>query len=121
MSEELRVDDLIVQNLTHARKVVADVLNIQDIAELADWVSVLSAMRGLPINAMDELGGPVIEKMFNSFGFDPKVKEHRNKMQPFQDIIALALQDCMQLLMQNMQRQQQAGQALRAGQGQLLT
>lgn len=120
MSEQLRVDDLIVQNLQKAQSAVMEAMNLTEIEELAEWTHVLAAMRGLPEQTMVQLGVPLIEKCFEAFNADPKTKEGRAKMKPHQDIIALCLQDCLHLVMQNMNRQAQAAHALRSGQGSIL-
>jgi hypothetical protein len=120
MSEQLRIDDLIIQNLQHAQAAVSEALNLSDAQQLSEWPQLIAAMRGLPEKTMQELGIPLIEKVAHSFGIDPKTERGREALKPFQDIIALCLQDCLHLVMQNMDRQRQAAHALRAGQGGLL-
>lgn len=121
MSEQqLRVDDLIVENLQMAQAAVMEALNLQKVEQLSDWPHVLAAMRGLPEQTMKQLGIPLIEKVAQTFNIDPKTERGREALKPYQDIIALCLQDCLHVVMQNMNRQAQAAHALRAGQGRLL-
>lgn len=120
MSEQLRIDDLIVQNLQKAQEAVITALNLPDMEELSDWTHLLAAMRGLPDKTMFELGVPIIEKVAHILQIDPKTSAGRADLLPYQDIIALCLQDCLHLVMENMNRQAQAAHALRAGKGSLL-
>lgn len=118
--QNVRVDDLIIQNLQKAQAAVMEALNLGSVEQLAEWSPVLSAMRGLPESAMEQLGVALIEKTFRAFDADPKTVEGKRKMEPHKDIVALCLQDCLHLVMESMNRQAQAAHALRAGQGGLL-
>ena len=118
--KELRIDDLIVQNLDAAKNAVLTAFNVKSSEEIAGWERLIASMRGLPEEAMENIGIPLIQKCFMVFGYDPHSKKGRDAMLPFQDLIALALQDAMQIMMQNMQRSAQTAQALRSGQGGLL-
>ena len=122
MSQEkqLRVDDLIIENLQNAQAAVMEALNLESLEQLSEWPQLLAAMRGLPDQTMKQLGVPLIEKVAQSFGIDCKTAKGRAALKPYQDIIALCLQDCLHLVMQNMNRQAQAAHALRSGQGNLL-
>ena len=117
---QLRVDDLIVENLVKAQQAVMTALNLQSVEQLSDWPHLLAAMRGLPDKTMTELGIPIVEKVAHTFAIDPKTERGRAALKPYQDIIALCLQDCLHIVMNNMNRQQQAAAALRSGRGGLL-
>lgn len=114
-SSEKRIDDLIVENMDNAKNAVMTAFGTKNVADLAGWERVLAAMRGLPEGAMTDIGVPLIQKSFMVFGTDPTQPRGRAAMLPFQDIIALGLQDAMTLMMQSMNREQDAQKALRAG------
>ena len=110
-----RIDDLIIENMDSAKNAVMTAFETKDVADLAGWERVLAAMRGLPEGAMEDMGIPLIQKSFMVFGCDASKPRGRAAMLPFQDIVALGLQDAMTLLMQSMQREQEAQKALRSG------
>lgn len=121
MSEETKlVDDLIIENMAASKNAVMQAFNVTNVKQLAGWERVVAAMRGLPTNLMTDIGIPLIQKSFMVYGFDPHTEQGREEMKPFQDVIALALQDAMTLIMQNIQRSNQTAEVLRQGQGGLL-
>jgi hypothetical protein len=117
---EKRIDDLIVENLEASKNAVMAAFNTKSVEDLVGWERLLASMRSLPEEAMQDVGVPLVQKCFMVFGCDPTTKNGRSKMHGFQDVVALALQDCMTIMMQNMQRSQQVSQALRAGKSGLL-
>ena len=118
--ENLRVDDLIVRNLQMAQAAVIEALNLRSVEQLDAWPQVLAAMRGLPEAAMKDLGVPTIQKVAQTFGADITTEQGRRRMLVHQDLLALCLQDCMHVVMQQMERKNHAANALRSGQGKLL-
>lgn len=117
---ERRIDDLIIENMAAAKDTVMSVFQTRNVRDLEGWERLLAAMRGLPMEAMDDIGATIIKKAFMVFGCDPTTERGRHDMKPFQDIVALALQDAMTLLMQTMQRTDRAAEVLRSGRGNLL-
>jgi len=117
---DARIDDLIIDNMVSAKDACMKAFGTADVDDLIGWERMLAAMRGLPMEAMEQMGVPLIQKAFAAFGKDPTQPRGREAMLPFQDIIALGLQDAMTLVMQQMERTQRSAAALRGGQTGLL-
>lgn len=118
--EQLRVDDLIIQNLQKAQSAVMRAFDLKSVEQLDAWPQVLASMRGLPEAAMDDLGIPLLQKVGQTFGADITTAEGRRRMAAHQDLMALCLQDCLHVVMAQMDRKNHAANALRSGQGKLL-
>ena len=118
--EHLRVDDLIIQNLQKAQAAVMEAFGLRHVEQLDAWPQVLASMRGLPEAAMHDLGIPLLQKVGKAFGVDITKEEGRRRMAVHQDLMALCLQDCLHVVMSQMDRKNHAANALRSGQGKLL-
>ena len=82
--KQLRVDDLIIENLQNAQAAVMEALNLTKVEQLSEWPNLLAAMRGLPDQTMKQLGVPLIEKVAQTFGIDPKTERGREALKPYQ-------------------------------------
>lgn len=116
----MEIDDLLIENMRAAKKAVMKAFDTKSINELRGWEKLLSSMRGLPDSVMETIGVRIVQRSFKVYGFDCTNPGDRERMLAFQDIVALALQDAMTLIMRNMERSQNAANAIRAGKGSLL-
>lgn len=115
-----RIDDLILENFTHSRDMLLAIFGLERPAQLAPFQKILAAMRALPPAAQTEIAQPLIEKFAAELGADPKTDKGQATIAAFVDVIALGIQDATAMIMQNMQSQAVAANALRQGQGNLL-
>ena len=88
--------------------------------DMVNYVKVISALRGMPRAAMDEVVHPILTAQFKAFGLDPTDAADRAKGAEIADLLALSVQDAMAMIMQIMQQQQANAAKIMSGQGNLI-
>ena len=118
MSETQKtIDDAVVEGVAHGKAALAEIFKTEDMLALADYSKVLAAMRMMSDDMIDQLAKPIILRMFQIMSYDPTTPEGRADMLPFQDNIALALQDAMTIIIQQQQAREMNTRTLAAGRG----
>lgn len=121
---KISVGELVTQNFSYSVGALLGLFNTDDVQELAPYVKVLTALRAFSEEAVDALGIPIVKGMFKVMDASPRTSVGRDKMAPFVDNIAFALQDAASVMLQQQQhenaRRAQAQQALASGRGGLL-
>lgn len=120
MNKETTVDDFVVEGFVNARDALFDVFNTTDMSVLADYAKLLAALRMQPKNVIDQASKPVILRLFQASGCDPKSPVGREKMLPLVDLLALGVQDAHHIILDQVGKQQKNRQALAMGNTRLL-
>lgn len=120
MDSQTTIDDVIIEGFQQSRDLLFKVFDVTDAAELVPFSKVLAALRMLNDQLLAQVAEPLIVRMFDEIGADPKTSEGRAKAAPFADSIAFAIQDAYQLILGQMQHQAEARAAIAQGRPQLL-
>lgn len=116
-NQPVQISDIVVDSVASATKFVRDTFHVNQGANIKPYIKIISAIRLLPPEAHEQVVKPVIEGIANELKiniFDP------DQVEAMSDLFALAVQDCLQMIMENMNRQAMATNALRQGKGGLL-
>lgn len=117
---EPTIDDLVIEGFVRGRNMMKSILKTDKDEDLVPFVKVIAALRMLNDDMAAQIGRPVIVRMFTEIGADPTTETGRAKAAKFVDSIALAVTDAANILMQQVQNQMRARQALAQGKGALL-
>jgi hypothetical protein len=115
--KQTAIDDLVVGSFTDARDALFSVWGEEDYTMLPEYSKVLGALRMMNDEAIENLGIPILKRMYSEVRADPTTREGRGKAVSFADNMALAIQDAVNVLMGQMQQRQQAQAALATGRG----
>lgn len=109
------LDDIVVGGFTDARDMLFRFFETDNINLLADYYKVLNALRVLQGPTLNDVGMPILTRMFAEIKADPKTDEGRRRGLQFVDCIALAIEDAVNMMMQAAQHQAQMKEALARG------
>lgn len=84
-----------------------------DLSVLEGYQSVVSALQGLPPQAVKEVGIGIVARFFEDESLDPTSKSDRREAQPFAEVIAQGIAFAAQSIIQQMRAQQASGPASR--------
>jgi len=122
LAEQKQIHDLILENFHHSLSFLTEFFGLEKPTynDLQPFSKVLASLRALPREAMDDVVLPVLTAQFKAFGLDPTDATDRKKAAELSDLMALAIQDATQMIMQVMQQQHANAAKLMAGQGNLI-
>lgn len=116
MSDQLQtIDDIIIDGFKTARDALFELCGTTDMSDLVPLKKILASMRMMDDNMVENLAKPVILRFCQELGIDPKTDGGRRAMEAFDDNIALALQDGINIVMAQQQRTAHNAQALQQG------
>lgn len=116
--QEISIPELVVESVEGAVAVVKDLFKVDDVKPFA---KVIAAMRNLTPEAHKEVSVPVINGVCAALNVDP---QNTDEVANYVDILALAIQDAVNYMVQHAQAQMEqrarAQAALSQGRGNML-
>lgn len=104
---DLQITDIVVDSISTGLTTVKNFFGVGTIEEMQDYLPVVAATRSASKDAHEQFILPLLTQLFEEFGVDPKDKE---AVKPYLELTALAINDGLTILVQNMQRQMQMQQ-----------
>ncbi len=109
MADQQQIHELILGNFHNSISFLVDFFGMDgpDPVMLIQYVKVLTALRAMPREAMDEVVKPILIGQFKAFGLDPASARDRERGAQLTDIMALAVQDATAIIKQVIESQGQ--------------
>lgn len=100
---------------------VKEIYGVETISEMIPFVKIIAACRGMTEQMQIEVARPLAKETLAQLGLDPVGnEEHREIAKDYVDIVALVINDAMNLVVQHMHEQQMNAVNIRAGRPQLV-
>lgn len=112
--QEETIMGVVSESRYRAMFVLRTIFGTEELSPLIGWEPVIIEVQELPIQFIDEIVPPIINRFFEEENLNPTAAGDRNKAMPFASVIAAGIKTAAHVVFQQMQAQQQQKQRTRS-------